>query len=410
MDELPLYWTDPDLMECTATVTSAEPLPGGWKLGLDRQLFYPGGGGQRPDRGLIDGCPVDGINKAGGEIQIDITGDKKFAPGDKVHCELDAGFRTDSRQQHSGQHLISSALSLQGLDTVSVHLGADYTAIEVSGNSNIDKTERIIAKVLETCDLWINEAREIKSLYLKPEELQDLELRRSLKSDKKRKNDGGAPIRIIEIEGIDRVGCGGVHLMNTSSIGPILFAGSEKMRGHTRLHWLVGDRALLQARFLNSQGQKIQKLLSAGPGEAVGRITSILEENRKMQQSLKNAEKEIGRLQAAVWIAAENPENTITESISGGKDRMEGALECILDSSIRIAFLISGNDDSKGFSWLLVHRGIENSGFDEFKAEFLQELNGSGGGKPPVWRGRLDGDSREILSAFRKRLASQTIR
>lgn len=401
MDNLPLYWTDPDLMETTAAVISAEPTKTGWKLVLDRQLFYPGGGGQPADRGFVDDCPVTAIKKIDNVIQMEITSAGEYASGDELKCTLDSRFRTDSRQQHSGQHLLSSALSLEGLDTVSVHLGSDYTGIEVTGNSNETISENSINKVLKTCDRWIQESRKINSLYLKPEELKGLELRRSL-SDKSDKGSAGL-LRIMEIDGVDRVGCGGVHLNNTSSIGLILFAGSEKMRGHIRLNWLIGDRAREHARFLNRQGQEIQKLLSAGPDETTDRISSILEENKKNRLSLKKSDREIGRLMAGSWSGTEkSADKVISENVSGSKDRIEGAVEVLLDSDVRIAFLISGDNESAGFSWILLDKAMANTDFNEFKSGFLATFNGTGGGKPPLWRGRVEGVSEEILRAFRK--------
>lgn len=400
MDKLPLYWSDPDMNASTATVLNAEPSENGWKLVLDRQLFYPGGGGQSADRGSIEGCPITAIRKIDDVIQVEISCSRAITPGDNVECVLDASFRKDSRQQHSGQHLLSSALSLEGLDTVSVHLGSDYTGIEVSGFSGDTISEATINKVLDTCDQWISECRSINSLYLKPEELDGMELRRSL-SDKAGKA-AAAPVRIVEIEGLDRVGCGGVHLNNTGAIGLILFAGWEKMRGNIRLNWLIGDRAVVQARFHNRQGQVIGSLFSAGPGEIIDRIESMLEENRKSRLSLKKSEKEIGRLRAMSWIADEKNAAVISEYVPGSRERLEGALEVLLESGIETAFLISGDKQTSGLSWILLHRKMTDAEFGEFKTAFLKESGGAGGGRAPLWRGRLDGDPEGILKAFTK--------
>lgn len=409
MDELPLYWTNPDLMETTATVVSAEPSSTGtdertWTLVLDKNLFYPGGGGQPADRGLIDGCSIAAVNKTDQTVQYVISGSGPYSEGDELKCVLDAEFRRDSRQQHSGQHLLSAALSLEGWETVSVHLGSEYTGIEVSNETEKTISDETVKKVLKTCDRWIAEQRNIISRYLTRDELKGLELRRSL--TEKNDMENGAPVRIVDIEDTDLVGCGGVHLKSTGAIGMILFTGTDKIRGRYRLNWLIGDRALEHSRYLNGQGQIIQKLLSAGPLEMTERIISILDENKTLRISLKDTEKEIGLLQAESWIAADITSGIVVREITGSRERMEAAAEILRKSDIQAVFLISQTEVSSEYSWLLYGGKQKKIDFDEFKSNILKKYDGSGGGKPSLWRGRISGDSNIIISEVRVWLQS----
>ncbi len=409
--DLPLYWADPDLLETDAIISSAEAENGVWRLVLEEAPFYPGGGGQPADRGVIDGNPLITITKNNGVVIHEISSEGNYLAGETVHCIVDGAYRRDSRQQHSGQHLISAALSLEGLETVSVHLGAEYTGIEVDGVADIPVSEILINSVLKTCDQWIAEDRKIVSLYLQPEELSGLELRRSLKYEHESETaDNGtrqSPIRIIEIQHVDKVGCGGVHLNSTSSVGLILFIGSEKIRGHVRLNWLVGDRAISYARQLNEQGQKLQRVLSTGSEDTFARISVILEENRKFRNDVKTAEREIGRLLAESWLKDEGNADVISECIEGGQDRVEGAMSVIRGSGIRTVFLLRSHGDASGHSWVFFIGNSDDSIFDDFRASILNPFKGSGGGKPPQWRGRIEGDPNIILSEFRNWLDSR---
>ena len=97
-----------------------------------------------------------------------------------MDCTIDGPYRWQSRQQHSGQHLLSAALSAEGLETLSVHLGADYCGIEVDAESVPDSR---IESVLNICDRWIDEARPINSMVMAGLDLAGRKLRRPL-SDK----------------------------------------------------------------------------------------------------------------------------------------------------------------------------------------------------------------------------------
>ncbi len=389
MEEIPLYWESPFLFDTETRVIEVEKNSSEWKLLLERAPFYPGGGGQPADTGTINGNRIIRISREDDRTFHILESDKEFHIGDTVRCIVNKEFRLDSMEQHSGQHMLSAALAEEGYKTVSVHLGSEYTGIEVEGSSDGIITEESVKRVLEKCDRWISENRKIISRFLSLKEIEKIELRRPVTRVTE-------PVRIIEIENLDMTGCGGVHLESTTSIGPILFLGSEKIRGRLRMKWLIGHRAAVQARTVLAQNQQLQKLLSSSSREIPEKVDLLLKENQQYRKKAKSSSEYIGTLLAESWLARADESPFIVESIEppyDSRETLDAAAAKIRDSSAAGAFIMGGS------SWIFYSREKDSSFFEAFLFEVLNPYKGKGGGKPPIWRGRIEGSSIEILSS-----------
>ena len=63
-----LYYEDPFLREFPAMVQTCEAAKGGWQVTLDCTAFYPEGGGQPADRGVLGGVRVTDVHERDGVI------------------------------------------------------------------------------------------------------------------------------------------------------------------------------------------------------------------------------------------------------------------------------------------------------------------------------------------------------
>ena len=68
METVKLYYQDPFLTEFTATVLDCQEAKGGYKVVLDQTAFYPEGGGQPTDVGVLGGVNVTEVHEKGGVI------------------------------------------------------------------------------------------------------------------------------------------------------------------------------------------------------------------------------------------------------------------------------------------------------------------------------------------------------
>ena len=111
-----LYYADSRLFAFSARVLACEPDKKGWLLELDRTAFFPEGGGQSADTGLIGEARVSDVQEREGRIRH--FADRAIAPGTEVSCAIDGEQRLRRMQNHSGEHILSGVTQQQGITRV----------------------------------------------------------------------------------------------------------------------------------------------------------------------------------------------------------------------------------------------------------------------------------------------------
>ncbi len=127
----------------------------------------------------------------------------------------------------------------------------------------------------------------IKDYHVSEKEIPVLKLRRAPKVS--------GQIRIVEIEGYDKVACGGVH---TSSTGDVMFAKilfTEKIRSHVRIAWLLGNRVLPDYRGKMFTVHSLAEIFSAKEDELVASAKKLLDENRTLKKELETLQLDFAR-------------------------------------------------------------------------------------------------------------------
>ena len=125
-----------------------------WHVALDRTAFYPEGGGQPWDLGVLRATsrsgtplevPVEEVTEdEAGEVWHSVR--KPLPAGTAVEGTVDGERRLDHRQQHSGQHLLSAVLADEwGARTVGFHLGDKDTTVDLA----VEDREALHAKLRE---------------------------------------------------------------------------------------------------------------------------------------------------------------------------------------------------------------------------------------------------------------------
>jgi misacylated tRNA(Ala) deacylase len=200
-------------------------------LVLDRTVFYPGGGGQPSDRGLIlrsaDGrsWTVRGARKIDGEIvhELEPDGGEPPAAGDVIQVDLDWARRLALMRTHTALHALCGVVWRD--------YGAQVTGGNMEpGSGRMDfEFERMSGDLVDAIEASVNAelaaARDVRVAVLPRDEafaIPDL-----IRTKVNLLPEGIEEIRTIEIVGLDLQADGGTHVGNTREVGSIRVTGYE---------------------------------------------------------------------------------------------------------------------------------------------------------------------------------------
>jgi alanyl-tRNA synthetase len=198
--------------------------------------------------------------------------------GTPVDGEIDASRRTDHMQQHTGQHVLSAAfIRTANAPTVSFHLGADVSTIDLTGD--VDATA--IAGAEDEANRVIFEDRNVTVRFVTPEEALSLPLRKEPART--------GTLRIVEVSDFDVSACGGTHVRRTGAIGSIAISAWERYKGGTRVSFVCGGRTVRTFRQLRDASTATARLLSVQTSElpdAVARLQGEARDQRLQARAL----------------------------------------------------------------------------------------------------------------------------
>jgi len=209
---------------------------------LDRSAFYPGGGGQPPDEGVLLWGGVEtriaGARKGDDLYLIAADSDPVPPVGTTVRGAVADERRTALMRTHSGLHVLCGvvfrdygALVTGGnMEPLTARMDFDLPdlpdgfrdAVEAACNAEIATDRRIDVRVLPRAQAFELPDIVRTATNLVPPDVQD--------------------VRIIDIVGLDQQADGGTHVASTKHIGRIEVAKIEnKGRGFRRLRIKIGD-------------------------------------------------------------------------------------------------------------------------------------------------------------------------
>jgi Ser-tRNA(Ala) deacylase AlaX len=370
------YHHDAYLIELQTEVVEIGDADGRPYAVLADTIFYPEGGGQPADRGRLGDVAVLDVQAVGGEIRHYV--DAAVSPG-PVRLELDWPRRFDHMQQHTAQHLLTAvALRDYSWRTTAFHLGPEVSDIEL----DVPKLERAELEHLEdACALEVGAGRAISSLTAEVADFEHLGVR------SRRLPEGHAgPVRLVEIEGLDRNTCGGTHVRSTSEIGLLCLLGTEPMRGGTRLFFAAGDRVRRRLAAHEDRNRALRTLLGAGDDELPEIVALRLEKEKELARAVRLLGDELAA--AAATELAARPEPVVDHH---WPDRDMGFLQLV---ARRLAEAAPGKAAlltaaGEGDSVFVVVAG-DDAGVDlaEVGPHIAEKLEGRGGGRPPIFQGK----------------------
>jgi misacylated tRNA(Ala) deacylase len=209
-----LFRQDAYLKQADATVTAVEDRG----VRLDRSIFYPTGGGQPGDTGMLrwDGGEAriaDTVKADGNDVLLVLAPDAaKPAVGTQVRCELDWERRYKHMRMHTALHVMSAVI--KG-NVTGGQVNVDKSRLDFNLEGEVPTKEWVTEEINKILSLdhpvvpeWVTD----EELTSRPELVKTMSVRPPM---------GQGRVRLLSIDGVDLQACGGTHVARTAEIGRV---------------------------------------------------------------------------------------------------------------------------------------------------------------------------------------------
>ncbi|WP_292484296.1 alanine--tRNA ligase [Methanohalobium sp.] len=386
-----LFYNEPNRMEFEAVVLDVFDN----YIVLDRTLFYPEGGGQPADKGVIiaddETAKVVDVKNIKSVVlhEIDSAGNEiSLRKGDLVTCKIDGERRASHAKHHTATHIVNDAAK-KVLGTHIWQAGAQK--FEDRARLDLSHYKRIKRDEIKRIELIANETvMENKRVVTEWVNRNNAEKRYGLNVYQ-----GGVPpgkkLRILKV-GDDIEACGGTHCSYTGYVGPIKILKSERIQdGVERLEFSAGEAAVKSMQDIEDTLQESSDALSVLPGHLPNTIERFFEEWKQFKKENEKLKEELAdiRVHQMMQDAITHENNhIIAQKVpdSDSKELQKMAGELVKNNST-IALLISNYNGVKiaaSASKDAVDKGI-NVG--NVVKEISSIVSGGGGGRPDMAQG-----------------------
>ncbi len=380
-----LFEEEPYIKTFQAIVRSCVMRKKKYAIVLDQTAFFPEGGGQPGDRGVITTvdkktiCVTDTIEEDGEIIHLC---DDIIEAGTEISAELDWQFRFDNMQNHAGEHIVSGLIhKMYGYDNVGFHMGKDCVTLDLNGNLTEEQIYEI--EMLANESIWKNVPINVT--------VWDKKSLKNLAYRSKKEIEG--EVRLVEISGYDLCACCGTHPKRTGEIGLIKLLSVQRYKGGVRIEMLAGRRALENYQKKHLQAVEVSRRLSVKADHILSGIDRIINETDNLKTSLSVMKQEL--MQAAIdGTVAYNDRIFIRNDMFEGND-LRRLADTLKKKAARVLAVSKGEDGR--FRYVLID---EAHGAKLLNEEIKTHFSGRGGGSDVMTQGTMEGVQETISSWF----------
>jgi alanyl-tRNA synthetase len=376
-------------LETKARVLAVLPREDGTaELFLDRTPFYAEAGGQVGDTGLIS---IEGMGTAEVlDTTYALTGlnrhtvriEGRVEPGAEALAVVEGPRREAIRRNHTGTHLLHAALREVLGGHVRQHgseVGPDQLRFDFSHYSGLAPEEVSAIEDLANESILANEpVRAYETTKAQAEEAGAL----AFFGDKY-----GEYVRVIEAGTRSIELCGGTHVEQLGSIGPVKVVSEGSIGANLRRVFAVtGDRTLARLRHAERVLARVAEMVKATPDEVPDALERLLARNKAVEEDLKSARS--AALRAEATELARSGEKTdgvvvLRRDQLPGDNLRELAIAIRNQEGVRGAVLIGSPDGSRVALAVAVEKGSGLSA-PELIGPAAKAVGGGGGGKDPL--------------------------
>ena len=376
-----LYELDSYIDSFTAKVEECCPREKGYAVRLSRTAFFPEGGGQAADPGVLDGLDVTDVQIVDGEVWHFVS--DPLEVGAEVEGVLDWDTRFSRMRHHTAEHIVCSiAHRWHGMNNVGFHLGSEDVTLDLDG----ELTREQIDAIEDEANRVVSANVGVTATIPTEEELAQATYRS--------KKDLDGEVRLVTIEGVDCCACCAPHVAKTGEVGLIKLLDFIRYKGGVRIHLLCGDAALADYRLRYQQSAEISAKLSVKQHDITVAVDRLITERDSLKLALRAANRRIADMQVAAVEATDKPVcligedwdvETLRRVVNGLTARCGGLCAAYSGSDGAYQYVLGGTGDIKAAT-----------------AQMNGALNGRGGGDHRQSQGRVQATSVQIATYWRE--------
>ena len=276
-----LYYEDSSIREFDAQILK---IKGNYVI-LDQTSFYPRGGGQEPDKGLIGDARVQEVIKQGDIVLHKVENLSSLSERIMIKCKLDEARRESITKHHTATHILnSSARNTLGswIWQNSAFKDVNYGRLDITHHSALNKEE--VERIEKTANEIV-----MKNLDVN---IKEYERGESEQKFSFRIYQGGVvpsnKLRIVNISDFDIEACGGTHVNRTGDIGLIKILKSERIQdGVVRLEFVAGQTAINHIKNQDRNVSFISQSLGSSKEKLTDSFKKHLDESEKLKTKIK---------------------------------------------------------------------------------------------------------------------------
>ncbi|AXR79808.1 alanine--tRNA ligase [Natrarchaeobaculum sulfurireducens] len=382
----PLYYDDQQRTQFEAVVLDVFEREDGYDVVLDQTMFYPEGGGQPADTGILS---TDETTVEVRDVQIDggvicHRTDESPGKGEFVNGQVDAARRRQLMRHHTATHVVIHAArqvlgdhvrqagAQKGVESSRIDLRhyarisrADVKAIERVANEIVMDNSAVTQ---EWPDRHEAEAEHGFDLY-----------------------QGGIPpgeqIRLIYVDD-DVQACGGTHVARTGDIGAIKVLSTERVQdGVERITFAAGEAALEATQRKEDALYEAAEILDVSPEAVPATAERFFEEWKARGKQIDDLNEQLAEARASGGAGGEEIDlgetTALVQRIDADVDELRATANAIAEDGT-VAVLGSGQDSAQFVVAVPDDVGV-NAG--QVVGELADRVGGGGGGPPDFAQG-----------------------
>ena len=396
--------------EVQTSVAAASAAMVRWLMKFAESPFYPEGGGQVSDTGVVEGelgsGRVDDVYRLGDDQAVSVTLERgELQEGERVRLVVDRQARHATECNHTATHLLHAALRKR----LGTHLRQAGSAVRPD-KLRFDFTHGTPLSAEELRDVedqvneWVLDSRPVRALHTTRDRAEEMGAM-ALFGEKY-----GEQVRMVEVEDVSRELCGGTHVATTSEIGvfKILSEGSSAANVR-RIEAVTGPAGVNLLRERDAALTRIAGVLRTRPEDVERAVESQLARQTELERELKSGG--AGRLEElAASIAEQAIEvggvNVISARCeAGGADELRELSDRLKSSLGEAAVVLGAAEDGRpvmvaSFTGGVVERGLSAA---QVVKDAARLMGGGGGGRDTMAQagGKDAGKLEEALAAAR---------